>query len=275
MIKTYKKNNLDSLEESMNELIKQLKAMGLTHSDKVLVHSSLKAINRDANLVIESLIDYFNEGMVLLPTHSWSTMTQENNVFNPKTEPSCVGLLTNLFRVRQGVKRSLHPTHSIAGFGKDVDKFLDLDLNDINTPCHPNGTWGNLGTIGTKILLIGTDMKRNTFVHAIEEMANIEDRFTKEMIEFELVTDDGIMRKKYYKHEHPVYQGLSNNYKIAEQPLIDLGIITKHKFGDAEVLMMDAMALQNQILTWLKINPKLFDTHLPMDEELAKIKYQD
>lgn len=31
----------------------------------------------------------------------------------PDTEEACVGLLTNLFRKRPGVVRSLHPTHSM------------------------------------------------------------------------------------------------------------------------------------------------------------------
>ena len=258
----------------MKQLKEQLKSMGLKNTDKVLIHSSLKAIGRDGDLVIEALIDYFNQGMVLLPTHTWAAMTKENNVFNPQTEPSCVGLLTNLFRVEKGVIRSIHPTHSMAGIGKEASDFLALDLKDANTPCHPNGTWGNLGTIGAKILLIGTDMKRNTFVHAIEEMANIEDRFTKEMIEFEIINEHEVIMRKYSKHEHPVYTGLSNNYKKAEKPLIDLGIITEHTFGDANVLMMDATELQKQILYWLKIEPKLFDTHLPMDASLAKQSYK-
>jgi len=257
----------------MKELQKQLKAMNLKRSDKVLIHSALRAINRDADLVLDTLIDYFKDGMLLLPTHTWAQMNEDYKVFDNKTEPSCVGLLTNMFRLREGVKRSYHPTHSMAGIGEGIDDFLARDLK-VNTPCHPDGTWGNLGNVGAKILLIGTDMTRNTFVHAIEEIVDIPDRLAINPILFEIVMPDGsILKKEYYKHYHPRFKGLSNNYKIAEAALIDLGIITIHKFGDADVMLMDAMELQKQILKWLEINPRLFDSQLPMDKELAKIKY--
>src|SRR5690554_4098105 len=124
----------------MKELQKQLKNMNLKRSDKVLIHSALRAINRDADLVLDALIDYFKgEGVLLLPTHTWAQMNEDYKVFDNKTEPSCVGLLTNKFRLRDGVIRSYHPTHSMAGIGKGIDDFLARDLK-VNTPCHPDGT---------------------------------------------------------------------------------------------------------------------------------------
>ena len=56
----------------------------------------------------------------MLPTHTWKQINDEYNVFDVLHEPSCVGILTNIFRQRPGVIRSWHPTHSVAAYGKDA-----------------------------------------------------------------------------------------------------------------------------------------------------------
>lgn len=67
----------------------------------------------------------FGKGLLLLPTHTWKTINAENPVFDVDNEPACVGILPNLFLKRPGVIRSLHPTHSMAGYGKDAASYLD------------------------------------------------------------------------------------------------------------------------------------------------------
>lgn len=258
----------------MENLKQQLQKMGLKNTDTILIHSSLRHINRDPQLIVNTLIEYFDEGLVLLPTHTWAQMRNDNNYFDYKVEPSCVGLLTETFRKHPGVIRSIQPTHSMAGYGKKAKEYLDNDFKYSKSPCDPKGTWGQLGEVGAKILLIGCDMTRNTYVHAVEEIVDIPDRLTKEMINFEIVTEDGsVISRDYYKHDHSNYDNLSMNYKIAEQPLTNLGIIKKHKFGDADVLLMDAAELRDQIIFWLAHNKMLFDTDLPMNPKLAKMKY--
>lgn len=100
---------------------KQLTAMGLTGEETILIHSSMKAIGetqKGADTVLDALMEFFEKGLLLLPTHTWKTINAENPVFDVDNEPACVGILPNLFLKRHGVVRSLHPTHSMAGFGK-------------------------------------------------------------------------------------------------------------------------------------------------------------
>lgn len=107
-------------------LLGQLSEMNINPTGTLLVHSSMKAIGAvegGADTVIDALMEYMKDGLIVFPTHTWAQMNEKYNVFNVKTEPSCVGLLTNVFRVRPGVKRSVHPTHSVAAYGKDAEAF--------------------------------------------------------------------------------------------------------------------------------------------------------
>ena len=122
------------------QLKKQLENMGLTGNETILIHSSMKSIGEvagGADTVLDAWIEYFGHGLLLLPTHTWKNINSDSPVYNPKETPSCVGLLTNMFLKRDGVIRSLHPTHSMAGIGKKAAEYLAGEENN-NTPCTPD-----------------------------------------------------------------------------------------------------------------------------------------
>ena len=109
------------------ELKQQLRNVGLTGKETILIHSSMKAIGEvegGADIVLDAWMEYFAEGLLLLPTHTWANVNAQHPVYDYRNTPSCVGLLTNLFRQREGVVRSLHPTHSLAGYGKNAAEYL-------------------------------------------------------------------------------------------------------------------------------------------------------
>ena len=146
------------------DLKEYLKAMGLTGKETILVHSSMKSIGEvegRADTVIDALIEYFKDGLLLLPTHTWKNINEDNPVYDPAVTPSCVGILTNLFLKRDGVIRSLHPTHSMAGIGVSAKEYLAGEEYN-NTPCTPGGCYDRLKDCGGKILLIGVGNERNT-----------------------------------------------------------------------------------------------------------------
>jgi len=244
----------------MNEqLFNQLKEMDFKSSDTILIHSSLKSIGIDGTEIIDTLKEYFKDGLILFPTHTWAQMDATNNKFDRDKEPSCVGLLTNIFRETKGVYRSNHPTHSMAGYGKGAKEYLKGAEDDL-TPCHPNGAWGRLSDVGAKILLVGTNFARNTFIHAVEEKIDVPNRFTLEPIEFELKINNNWVKKPFYKHWHPEITGLSEYYVKIEPEMIEKGIVKKGYFGNAETLYFDALELQEYILDKLKDNINYFTT---------------
>ena len=104
-------------EYTKEQLLQQLRDMGIKSTDNLLVHSSMKSlgpVQGGADTVLDALMEAVPEGLLILPTHTWKQMCAEYSFFDPETEPVCVGILPELFRKRPGVVRSLHPTHSMA-----------------------------------------------------------------------------------------------------------------------------------------------------------------
>ena len=97
------------------QLKDQLESMGLKGDETILIHSSMKAIGAvdgGADTVLDVWMEYFKNGLLLLPTHTWKTVNADNPVYNPYTTPSCVGLLTNMFMKRRGYTfASSYPQH--------------------------------------------------------------------------------------------------------------------------------------------------------------------
>ena len=93
----------------------------------VVVYSSLSAlgfVEGGAATVVDALInDVVRDrgGTLVLPTFSIAGTMAEHlrggHVFDVRTTPSGVGAITEVFRQRPGVLRSVHPTHSVAALG--------------------------------------------------------------------------------------------------------------------------------------------------------------
>lgn len=123
------------MQYTKKHLKEQLYQMGLNGTETILIHSSMKAIGDvegGAETVLDAWMEYFKEGLLLLPTHTWKTVNESHPVFDSQKEPSCVGVLTNLFMKREGVVRSLHPTHSMAA----LVNMRQNTLQEKNTAIH-------------------------------------------------------------------------------------------------------------------------------------------
>ena len=87
------------------DLLSDLHNMGLQSTDAVMVHSSMKSIGEvegGANTVVDAFMEYFGEGLFMTPTHTWAQMSSSYSMFDPETEPACVGIIPNIFRKRCG-----------------------------------------------------------------------------------------------------------------------------------------------------------------------------
>ncbi|MBP3655860.1 MAG: AAC(3) family N-acetyltransferase [Clostridia bacterium] len=227
-------------------LIAQLRDMGLQPTDTVMIHSSMKAIGPvegGADTVLDALMAYFAPGLLLLPTHTWAQMNDSYSVYDPATEPACVGILPNLFMKRPGVVRSLHPTHSVAAYGEGAAAYIAGEEN-VLTPCAPEGCWGRLYTTGAKVLLIGVTHARNTFIHAVEEYLDVPERLADTPSYFTVVMPDGTHKQSIqYRHYNAKEPHVSEHFVKLTEGYYETGAAVRGQLGDAACILCDCREL--------------------------------
>ena len=106
------------------ELVEELKRLGLKRGSVVLVHSAMSSFynyhGTPDELVDELLNAIGPEGTLCMPAYPDDKFNTEK-VFDVRTEKSAAGLLSETFRKRPGVKRSLNKLHSVCAFGAQAD----------------------------------------------------------------------------------------------------------------------------------------------------------
>ena len=250
-------------------IIEAIKELGIEPTDTLLIHSSMKAIGEvegGADTVLDAFMEYLRDGLLILPTHTWEQMNENYRVFHVATEPSCVGLLTNLFRIRKGVIRSWHPTHSVAAYGRDALDYISGEEFS-ETPCPRTGCWGKLYDRQAKILFLGCSPKKNTYLHGVEEWNGIENRLTDSYRPYQIMTPEGVLIDRPLRGHYNPIGDISFNYDKMMPPFLHHGIAKEGLIGDAKCYLCDAVGMAELTSSYLQRDPDLFLTGDPIPEE--------
>ena len=229
-------------------LKRDLKAMGLSSEQTVLIHSSMKSIgdvDGKADTVLDALQEYFADGLLVFPTLSFRFVNAETPVFSVLDTPCCTGILPELFRKRPGVKRSLAPTHSLGAFGSDAEDFVSGHEN-FDSPAHPDSPWGKLYKRNAVIMFIGTGIGCNTYLHGVEEWLPVPGMLTETHQQLVIVDENG---KHIPRSMRRHLGGHSAWYHLMEHPFRNQNALREGKFGDAHVFLLDAKKSEISSLT--------------------------
>ena len=252
------------------QLKAQLAQMGIKPSDNVLIHTSFKAVGQvegGPEGFIDAFCEYLTEGLFLVPTHTWSNVTRKQPVYDVKTTVPCIGLIPRTAAFRPDGVRSLHPTHSVWVHGKGAEEFVAGE-ELAESPAPVGFCWNRLAEIGTKILLIGVTNTNNTFIHAVDEIADLPDRLALEP--WEVTVIDGNGNRITHPFRNHGRTG-SDNFCNFEEPLVGLGAQTFGTLGDAQVRVVDAVKCRDVILSiYAKTDEHLCLVRRPIPEELWK-----
>jgi aminoglycoside 3-N-acetyltransferase len=187
-------------------------------------------------------MDYFaDSGLFMMPTHTWGTV-KVGGLYDYENTPGCVGILPEIFRKRPGVIRSLHPSHSIAAWGKDAENYV-VGEEHSPAPCPPDGCWGRLRTSGAKILLLGVGHNRNTYIHSVEESLGMADRLS-EPVPVKIKLRDGSVKEHMSRRHHcSKTNDVSASFPKMAEAFAYYGAARPVKFGDADCLLCDPVKL--------------------------------
>ncbi len=166
----------------LDDIITDLKNMGLKQGDILLVHSSLKKIGfvkGGPKTVIDAMIKLLGpEGTLVIPTFPlhktmYELCTMDKYIFDYKTTPTGLGAIPAEFLKYEGIYRSIHPTHSISAIGRYAKQITETHHLG-NKTYGENSPWAKVIELGGKILGIGIDLAWTTQYHHVEDIMGDE-----------------------------------------------------------------------------------------------------
>ena len=246
---------------SVKDFASDLSTLGLKNGDTVLVHSSYKSVGETdggAMGIINALVEAVGEnGTVIFPTLSYNPV-YETKVFEPDKTPSCVGYLSEVFRTADGVKRSMHPTHSCCAKGKYAEDIIRDHEKDI-TPVGSNSPFAKLPQYGGKILMLGCSTRCNTSMHGVEETAEpIYCINRKEPVRYLLKKGDSVTEQIGYRHSFCVDDTKYIQHYDRIFDLLAEDAYTVGKVLEATCYLMSAKAVWEKGHEKLKNDPLFF-----------------
>jgi aminoglycoside 3-N-acetyltransferase len=242
------------------KLKEQLRAIGVGEGMDLMMHSSLKRVGKvegGADTIIDALLEILGpEGTLMMSTVS-GAVTPLQPVFHSRYTPSSVGALSNVFRMREGVVRSLHPVHSLAAFGPKAEFYTEGHL-DCATPWSPDSPYGKLLRNGAKILFYGVDFACNTCLHALEIEARMVGIHTRETTTLYVYDDNDVKRTI----EHHWHAKKKSYYPSLEYIVEKAGGLTYGVIGNGISRFVDAGILYESLLPVFKDTPELATVRL-------------
>lgn len=241
------------------DVLAGLREVGVEPGGTVLVHSSLSAfgyVDGAEHAVIDALLAAVGPtGLLAMPTHTWGTVSARQPVFHEELSPSIVGRITESFRRRPGVRRSLHPTHSVAAAGPDAEHFT-RGHERYSTPCPPPSPYGQLVDRGGHVLLLGVGLESFTLMHGFEEWACVPWLFNRTEDLWVVTRDHRAFPVPSRRHtDDPRFK--VRDFPALEPLLHDRGVIRYATVGAAQLRLIDAAAARTCMVPLLAEHPDI------------------
>ncbi|PKQ70999.1 aminoglycoside 3-N-acetyltransferase [Aeromonas sobria] len=161
------------LEQTLTELGIPRGCALMVHSDAMVVAQFSGMGNAAGIETFWTCLEQWLGGHLLVPTFSYSPMAGES--FDPAQTPSKVGLMTELFRLREGVVRTLDPIFSMAISGPQGPVLVTRECHDCFGQESPFG-W--LAEQDGWLMGLGC-LPSTTFTHYVEQRLGVSYRYHK------------------------------------------------------------------------------------------------
>lgn len=160
-----------------DQLVVQLKAMGIAPGTSLLVHASMSKlglVQGGAQAVVDALLEVVGQGGTLLMPSSPNAKLQkdyarDHPIFDVDQSPSALGILSETFRKMPGVVRSSCPTEPVCARGPLAVHYVAEHHLD-TTPYGKHSPFYKLAQEGGKILYLGVTLDNaGTSLHVLED----------------------------------------------------------------------------------------------------------
>ncbi len=181
---------------TQTQIAEALRKLGLHSGQIVFVHSSLRSlgpVQGGADAVVDAFLEVLGPtGTLIVPTFTFVYNQSDNPVFDPVRDPSEMGRISEVTRLRPGARRSHHLLHSVAALGAQAEAI---------TAHHGPSAWAADGPFwqffaqDATIVMLGVPYLRCTFFHMLEQLVQVTYRHWVDK-EARIRTEDG--------QEHPL-----------------------------------------------------------------------
>lgn len=179
---------------TVESLIRDLRAAGVEAGQAVIAHTSLSALGwtvGGGEAVIRALMDVLTPaGTLVMPAQTsdnsepsywvnppvpeawWPVIRAHQPPYDPQTTPTAyLGLIPELFRSFPNVMRSRHPMISFTAWGAGAQAIVREQA--LESPIGEDSPLARLAEMDGRVLLLGVDHRVNTALHLAEHRARI------------------------------------------------------------------------------------------------------
>ncbi|WP_019913913.1 aminoglycoside N(3)-acetyltransferase [Paenibacillus sp. HW567] len=265
------------MEEIQGELITvetlagDFRRLGVQAGMTLLLHSSFKSLGQwvaggpvAVILALEQVLG--EEGTLVMPTHSadltdpsgwsrppvpeswWQDIREHMPAYDPDLTPlRAMGVIPDTFRKQRGVKRSSHPIHSFAAWGRHRDVIIDGHAQEYGM--GERSPLARIYDLNGSVLLLGVDSFNNTSLHLAEYRAEYSGK--QEVLAGAPMLVDGVRQWVEFKD----YNWDSEDFaRIGEAFGQETGRITYGKIAAAAAQLIPQREIVDYAVKWLGRN---------------------
>ncbi len=159
------------------DLVQAVRAMGIEPGAGLFVHAGFDAFNgfrgTAADCVAALLEVVEPEGHLLMTSMPYrgssEAYARSGTVFDVMRTPSAMGMITEVFRRRQDVHRSLSPLHPVLACGARA-MWLTADHELLSRSCGAGSPFERFIEVGGKVLFLDASFSSLTFMHYVEDL---------------------------------------------------------------------------------------------------------
>ena len=235
---------------------------GVKPGDTLIVHSSMKSIGRVAGgpeAVVRALQAAVTDaGTILMPVF---TAPQPDGIFRQAETPSRTGLVTETFRRTPGAVRSLHPTHSVAAWGRQAEEFVAG--HDLTSGLGVGSPFHKAALAGAGVLMIGCRLTSCSLVHVSEALVRVP--YLGKVLyagydrTLTVVAADGSQRQMPPRDVPTDSAG----FAALQDEMARRGVLGRCLLGAAECLKFSAMTCLDTAVAMLRRDPAALLCHNP------------
>lgn len=260
---------------SKEELCAAINRLGLCEGDVTMVYSSLSSLGHiigGPDTVIDAFLEVLkSSGTLAMPTFpvigGGLHYLSRDPLFDPKMTPSSVGKLTNVFWKRPGVKRSIHPTHSIAAVGPKAE-WLTSDHEFADTPFGNGTPFIKLLESNAWMVCLGVDVHVFTLYHTFEDLAKnfpfdpyMPNRVTARVIDYtgqEKIVTTRVHDPEKARYRIDSHEGVRD---VVRKFFQSQGTLAEVKVGDGIIYAMRAQDLWQALNKMLQKGITIYANH--------------